>query len=199
MSNISLTRLSYNNQVVGVRINLNHGQKLYDIGTTLEVVEKVLKSCDLNYKKLNYIEEGRLKGNTIVFSNDNKAVELKSEVELRKLLRQLELRSKELAKIKKNFRYIIQNDIKAPLFIRLPLSGTKNLEQNYDEENLCYSCRFLGGFDAWSGGEDICDADTLRDDVWKTLKLVVDKFNKKHQVNARVTVGEKAWIYIYIE
>ena len=48
MSNISLTRLSYNNQVVGVRINLNHGQKLYDIGTTLEVVEKVLKSCDLN-------------------------------------------------------------------------------------------------------------------------------------------------------
>lgn len=199
MSSISLSRLSYNDQIVGIRINLNHGQKLYDIGTTLEVVENALKSYDLNYKRLNYIEEGRLKGNTIVFSNDNKAVELKSEVELRKLLRQLELRSKKLAKIKEDFRYIIQNDIEVPLSVRLPLRGIKSLEQNYDEKNLCYSCRFLGGFDAWSGSEDICDADTLRDDVWKVLKSVVDKFNKKHQVNARVTVGEKAWIYIYVE
>ena len=195
MNNISLTRLSYNNQVVGVRINLNHGQKLYDIGTTLEVVENALKLYNLSYKKLNYIEEGRLKGNTIVFSNDNKAVELKSKEELARVLKQILNHSKKLAEIQSNFMSIILSDIEKPLASR----GISSFEQEYNDKELCYSCRFLGGFDAWSGSEDICDADTLSDDVWKVLKSVVDKFNKKYKVNARVTVGEKAWIYIYVE
>lgn len=195
MSNISLTRLSYNNQVVGVRINLNHGQKLYDIGTTLEVVEKVLKSCDLNYKKLNYIEEGRLKGNTIVFSNDNKAVELKSKEELARILKQFLNHSKKLTEIQSNFMNIILSNIEIPL----AREGITSFEQEYNDKELCYSCRFLGGYDAWSGSEDICDADIVSDDVWKALKSVVDKFNKKYKVNARVAVGEKAWIYVYVE
>lgn len=195
MSNISLTRLSYNNQVVGVRINLNHGQKLYDIGTTLEVVEKVLKSCDLNYKKLNYIEEGRLKGNTIVFSNDNKAVELKSKEELARILKQFLNHSKKLTEIQSNFMNIILSNIEIPL----AREGITSFEQEYNDKELCYSCRFLGGYDAWSGSEDICDADILSDKVWKALKSVVDKFNKKYKVNARVVVGEKAWIYVYVE
>ena len=195
MSNISLTRLSYNNQVVGVRINLNHGQKLYDIGTTLEVVEKVLKSCDLNYKKLNYIEEGRLKGNTIVFSNDNKAVELKSKEELARVLKQFLNHSKKLTEIQSNFMNIILSNIEIPL----ARGGITSFEQEYNDKELCYSCRFIGGYDAWSGSEDICDADILSDKVWKALKLVVDKFNKKYKVNARVVVGEKAWIYVYVE
>lgn len=195
MSNISLTRLSYNNRVVGVRINLNHGQKLYDIGTTLEVVEKVLKSCDLNYKKLNYIEEGRLKGNTIVFSNDNKAVELKSKEELARILKQFLNHSKKLTEIQSNFMNIILSNIEIPL----AREGIASFEQEYNDKELCYSCRFLGGYDAWSGSEDICDADIVSDDVWKALKSVVNKFNKKYKVNARVAVGEKAWIYIYVE
>lgn len=195
MSNISLTRLSYNNQVVGVRINLNHGQKLYDIGTTLEVVENALKFYDLNYKKLNYIEEGRLKGNTIVFSNDNKAVELKSKEELARILKQFLNHSKKLTEIQSNFMNIILSNIEIPL-VR---EGITSFEQEYNDKELCYSCRFLGGYDAWSGSEDICDADILSDKVWKALKSVVDKFNKKYKVNARVTVGEKAWIYVYVE
>ena len=195
MSSISLTRLSYNDQVVGVRINLNHGQKLYDIGTTLEVVEKILKSCDLNYKKLNYIEEGRLKGNTIVFSNDNKAVELKSKEELARILKHFLNHSKKLTEIQSNFMNIILSNIEIPL----AREGITSFEQEYNDKELCYSCRFLGGYDAWSGSEDICDADILSDKVWKALKSVVDKFNKKYKVNARVVVGEKAWIYIYVE
>lgn len=195
MSNISLTRLSYNNQVVGVRINLNHGQKLYDIGTTLEVIEKVLKSCDLNYKKLNYIEEGRLKGNTIVFSNDNKAVELKSKEELARILKQFLNHSKKLTEIQSNFMNIILSNIEIPL----AREGITSFEQEYNDKELCYSCRFLGGYNAWSGSEDICDADTVSEDVWKALKSVVNKFNKKYKVNARVAVGEKAWIYVYVE
>ena len=195
MSNISLTRLSYNNQVVGVRINLNHGQKLYDIGTTLEIVENALKSYDLSYKKLSYIEEGRLKGNMLVFSNDNKAVELKSKEDLTKMLKQLSNYNKKSSEIKSDFKRIVRIDIENPLSKK----GITSYEQEYDKDGLCYSCRFLGGFSVWSGSEDICDADTLRDDVWKVLKSVVDKFNKKHQVNARVTVGEKAWIYVYVE
>lgn len=195
MSSISITRLSYNNQVVGVRINLNHGQKLYDIGTTLEVVEKILKSCDLNYKKLNYIEEGRLKGNTIVFSNDNKAVELKSKEELARILKQFLNYSKKLTEIQSNFMNIILSNIEIPL----AREGITSFEQEYNDKELCYSCRFLGGYDAWSGSEDICDADILSDKVWKALKSVVDKFNKKYKVNARVVVGEKAWIYVYVE
>ena len=195
MSNISLTRLSYNNQVVGVRINLNHGQKLYDVGTTLEVVENALKSYDLNYKKLNYIEEGRLKGNTIVFSNDNKAVELKSKEELARILKQFLNHSKKLTEIQSNFMNIILSNIEIPL----AREGITSFEQEYNDKELCYSCRFLGGYDAWSGSEDICDADILSDKVWKALKSVVDKFNKKYKVNARVAVGEKAWIYVYVE
>ena len=195
MSNISLTRLSYNNQVVGVRINLNHGQKLYDVGTTLEVVENALKSYDLNYKKLNYIEEGRLKGNTIVFSNDNKAVELKSKEELARILKQFLNHSKKLTEIQSNFMNIILSNIEIPL----AREGITSFEQEYNDKELCYSCRFLGGYNAWSGSEDICDADILSDKVWKALKSVVDKFNKKYKVNARVAVGEKAWIYVYVE
>lgn len=195
MSSISLTGLSYNKQIVGVRLNLNHGQKLYDIGTTLEVVEKVLKSCDLNYKKLNYIEEGRLKGNTIVFSNDNKAVELKSKEELARVLKQFLNHNKKLTEIQSNFMNIILSNIEIPL----AREGITSFEQEYNDKELCYSCRFLGGYDAWSGSEDICDADILSDKVWKALKSVVDKFNKKYKVNARVVVGEKAWIYIYVE
>lgn len=195
MSSISLTRLSYNNQVVGVRINLNHGQKLYDIGTTIETVEEALKSYDLSYKKLNYIEEGRLKGNTIVFSNDNKAVELKSKEELARILKQFLNHSKKLIEIQSNFMNIILSNIEIPL----AREGITSFEQEYNDKELCYSCRFLGGYDAWSGSEDICDADILSDKVWKALKSVVDKFNKKYKVNARVVVGEKAWIYIYVE
>lgn len=195
MSNISLTRLSYNNQVIGVRINLNHGQKLYDIGTTIETVEEALKSYDLSYKKLSYIEEGRLKGNMLVFSNDNKAVELKSKEDLTKMLNQLSNYNKKLSEIKSDFKRIVRIDIENPLSKK----GITSYEQEYDKDDLCYSCRFLGGFSAWSGSEDICDADTLRDDVWKVLKSVVDKFNKKYKVNARVAVGEKAWIYVYVE
>lgn len=71
-----------------------------------------------------------------------------------------------------------------------------------DEEGLCVSCRFLGGFGAWSGGHgDICDADTLNRQTRKSIEDAVKRLQAKadSRISIRWNTGEKAWTYFYFE
>lgn len=70
-------------------------------------------------------------------------------------------------------------------------------ESNVKEDDLCYATRFIGGFDAWSGDEDICDAEILDGKVRKNIQKAIREFNKRHKGTIRVDyfTSEKAWTY----
>jgi len=67
----------------------------------------------------------------------------------------------------------------------------------YYKEEFEMSARFLGGFSSWSGGDDICDADTLSFKVQKAINESIKEFNKlnKDGVEVEWTIGEKAYTY----
>lgn len=69
-----------------------------------------------------------------------------------------------------------------------------------NEDLLGFETRFIGGYGAWSGDEDICDADTLNRDVCSKINEIVSGFNFKvegKQVKLSWQTGEKAYTYFY--
>lgn len=67
---------------------------------------------------------------------------------------------------------------------------------DYDKENLEMCIRFLGGYGAWSGSEDICDADILDRTIGKKVESIVSKFNKDiSPFMFNWSIGEKAYSY----
>lgn len=146
--------------------------------------------------KQNRALRGRIKGDLLCFGNDDKVINVNSKQEMSVALKKVvALDKKKLDKIKVisgDFKGIIKRDILRQLNVSNPT------DEEYSLEELMYCCRFLGGFGAWSGDEDICDADILDRKVMKELDRVVKAFNKKYKLNAYWTTGEKAWVYIYI-
>lgn len=63
------------------------------------------------------------------------------------------------------------------------------------EDTLQFETRFLGGFGAWSGDEDICDASVLDSSVRKAVRKACDEFTKQTGVAVSFCTGEKAWTY----
>lgn len=62
------------------------------------------------------------------------------------------------------------------------------------------SIRFLGGFRAWSGDEDICDADILNRNVLEKIMSAERTFNATSTLfNVSFVTGEKAWTYFYFD
>ena len=69
-----------------------------------------------------------------------------------------------------------------------------------DESNqLRYETRFLGGFGAWSGSEDLCDAEVLDSKVYTAVRKACKEFEKATGVSVSVFTGEKAWCYFDFE
>lgn len=71
-----------------------------------------------------------------------------------------------------------------------------------DEDLLGFETRFIGGYGAWSGDEDICDADILNKDVCSKINEIVSGFNFKvegKQVKLSWQTGEKAYTYFYFK
>lgn len=66
-----------------------------------------------------------------------------------------------------------------------------------DENSLEFETRFLGGFGAWSGSEDLCDAEHLDSKVRKAISLACAEFQKDVGVRVEFCTGEKAWTYFY--
>lgn len=77
--------------------------------------------------------------------------------------------------------------------------GIRNVgmeERLYDNSNkVGFSVRFLGGFDAWSGDEDICDADVLDRKVGNLVRQACKEFEKETGVLVDFCTGEKARTY----
>lgn len=68
-------------------------------------------------------------------------------------------------------------------------------ETRYDEDRLLFETRFIGGYDAWSGDEDICDADVLDRSISNTISKVCTEFTKRTGIKVSWCTGEKAWSY----
>ena len=68
-------------------------------------------------------------------------------------------------------------------------------EVDCSEDNLTCETRFLGGYGAWSGDEDLCDADTLDREVYKSVVSACKSFEEETGVKVSFCTGEKAWTY----
>lgn len=78
----------------------------------------------------------------------------------------------------------------------LKLYGIKLCEEvGYSEDTLTFETRFLGGYGAWSGDEDLCDADTLDKEVYKAVVSACKSFEENTGVKVSFHTGEKAWTY----
>lgn len=66
-----------------------------------------------------------------------------------------------------------------------------------DHENMVFSCRFIGGYSAWSGDEDLCDACILDRKVSSQLDSIMAKIQRLLPRNIELygNTGEKAWYY----
>ena len=74
--------------------------------------------------------------------------------------------------------------------------GVKVMEEvGYSEDNLTFETRFLGGYGAWSGDEDLCDADTLDKEVYKAVVNACRSFEEETGIKVSFCTGEKAWTY----
>lgn len=65
-------------------------------------------------------------------------------------------------------------------------------------EDMCIEIRFLGGYDAWSGDEDICDADILSPKVGNKVTSLTKGYCKKNgykDFKIEFSTSEKAWSY----
>lgn len=66
-----------------------------------------------------------------------------------------------------------------------------------DRDNMVFSCRFIGGYRAWSGDEDLCDAYILDSEVSSKLDSIMSKIQRLLPRNIELygNTGEKAWYY----
>lgn len=66
-----------------------------------------------------------------------------------------------------------------------------------DRDNMVFSCRFIGGYSAWSGSDDLCDAYILDRKVSNQLDSIMMKIQKFLPSNIELygCSGEKAWYY----
>lgn len=121
--------------------------------------------------------------------------EIDSTDTLKKMLKEFSVKAEAYAKLKSD----------AELYISKLKRSLRNEGISYEdgremEDGLCFSCRFIGGFGAWSGcEEDICDADVLdrkvASRVDKVVKGLKKELGKGHDIYW--TTGEKAWTYFY--
>ena len=63
-----------------------------------------------------------------------------------------------------------------------------------------FSVRFLGGFNSWSGSEDICDAEILSKEACQKVNKVIKDFNSSSEIfKVGCSSGEKAWLYFHFD
>lgn len=123
--------------------------------------------------------------------------EIDSADTLKKSLKEFSVKAENYAKLKSDAEFYISKLKRA--LRREGLGWKEDIEM---EGGTCFSCRFIGGFGAWSGAdEDICDADVLDRAVAKRINTVVAEVRKQLDSKHKLTwnTGEKAWTYFYFE
>lgn len=184
----SLCSLSLDGDIIGTRIC---GKlKCYDTPVLLNEVTDILNSLNLSFKISKYVYKGRIKGDEVIFENEYIiSATLDDKEDLKKELRKYSKYLKRLDEIFPTFEYIVSMEI---------LRGLEYSDLTLMKNRIC-SARFVGGFEAWSGSEDICDASFLSNKVAKVIDQAVKRVNKKYKVNIEWHTGEKAWIYFELK
>ncbi len=142
----------------------------------------------------------RLKNGMYVSNNEYGVVSPNSTQELKDMLVAVSKKEKELVKMIS----LKENSQQDNCNLMMSILKKKDIEfyQNDVEKDLTgeLSIRFLGGFKAWSGDEDICDADILNRNVLEKIESAVRTFNAKSTLfNVSFVTGEKAWTYFYFD
>lgn len=205
---VDVGELRYEGKLIGHRILITY------LGDRAKVFARVDMHLDLKLKSTlerckeqglvvrpaGKAREGKFneRTGTVCFGNDQYFIEVQEAKSLIPMLKLAAGATEKLNKIRDNFEKIIRNKILRELSNRV-IELASYQDERFDANELCYSCRFLGGFSAWSGDdEDICDADKVSSNVTKALEEVLDEFNSNNGTGAYFQVGEKAWIYIFI-
>lgn len=179
----SLCNLSLDGSIIGTRIC---GRlKCYDTPVLIEEVIDILNSLNLSFKVSKYVYKGRIRGDEVIFENEYMVSGTLDKNDLKKELRKYSKYLKRLDEIFPTFEYIVSREI---------LRGLEYSDLRLMENRIC-SARFIGGFKAWSGSEDICDASILDNKVAKVIDQAVKRVNKKYKINIEWSTGEKAWVY----
>jgi len=206
---VDVGELRYEGKLVGHRILITYLGDIAKVFARVDMhldpkLKSTLERCKeqgLVVRPAGKAREGKFneRTGTICFGNDQYFIELQEAKSLIPMLKLAAGANEKLSKIKDNFESIICNKILLKLSeqgIEIPSSR----DERFNASELQYSGRFIGGFGAWSGGDgDICDADKVSNRVTKALKEIIDIFNKDNGTGAYFQVGEKAWIYIFIE
>lgn len=195
---------------LGIRYNIlfNYGRlkvRSFCIDTSEDACRDVIENfCS----KFGYVlkngmpEYGSFNDNDIfVTSNEPKnAVEIEDPNELRKFLEIVYKRDKEHKRkfeMYKSKLYQVRQE-----FIECcKEQGIKVFsEDSYVQDNdLTFSFRFLGGYDAWEDGSpDICDSCSINKDIYLKIESIVNKLSKQQKVKLDWEVGEKAYVYIFL-
>lgn len=141
---------------------------------------------------------GYLVGDVFKTRMEHGVTEVDTVFSLRRLLKELYSRHEDYALLRDSYREwvsILIRELKSQSVFRWE-------ESCYSEDDLSWECRFIGGFDAWSGGgEDICDADTLSRTVSSQIEKAVNAVRKLlgKKFTLRWYTGEKAWCYFQFE
>lgn len=142
----------------------------------------------------------RLKNGMYVSNNEYGVVSPNSTQELKDMLVAVSKKEVELVKMLS----LKENSQQDNCNLMMGILKKKGIEfyQRDVKRNLTgeLSIRFLGGFGAWSGDEDICDADILNRNVLEKIESAVRTFNATSTLfNVSFVTGEKAWTYFYFD
>jgi hypothetical protein len=194
--------LSLDGEIIGYRYKVffgNYLQYTWDVDTSLSsYLDKALSSVvtvNLSNKPLAGFMD---KDGYFKTRFERGVIELEDKKQVKEALKGFSTRAEKYALFRLNFEDSYVETLKRELK-RL----THWEESNVDIDNLCFRCRFLGGYESWSGGNgDICDAETLSNKVYKdTVKVAISNTEKKigDKVKIEFTTGEKAWSYFYFK
>lgn len=172
------------------------------------VEEAITKVCGCSIRNINQSIQLHLKDGKFVSNDPSEryAYFVDNKEDLKKILSLVKAKEKKLRKIEETLIKVM-DDASLTLSSMLFKAGVKVIEGfEEDADSLLIQSRFLGGYDAWSGGDfdDICDSECLDTTVMSKIDDVVKEFNESFISNLGLTgvglgwcTSEKAYTYFY--
>lgn len=207
-------KLVYNDETVGIRMisrlhigNMRKPIVAFDLGVSGE--EEYTKSLSYIINKLSGIsfESGFPKrmflsdDGTRLISSEDRFYEVREVETLKCMINEInKTYNKCIKKVKELLYKMPELKILMNMFLR-DLRREVSVPRDSDcvrVEDMCIEIRFLGGYDAWSGDEDICDADILSPKIGKKVSSFVKGYckNKGYKdFKIEFSTSEKAWSY----
>lgn len=175
-------------------------------------IEEILTEvCGYSVKANNiHTVQMSLKGDKFVSAEplESCAYFVDNKEDLKKILSLVKAKEKKVRKVEETLIKVM-DDASLTLSSMLFKSGVKVIEGfEEDSDSLLIQSRFLGGYDAWAGGdtEDICDSECLDSTVMSKIDDVVKEFNESFISNLGLTgvrlawfTSEKAYTYFYFK